>query len=116
MWAEAALTLIDAVRLEYNAAKRARAVLDYDDLIAETLNLLKNGDATAWVLYKLDGGIDHVLHHRPARRGGQHLLGEPRRTEPRGDHDRHARACAAHGLLIFWITPLICVRTSRMSL
>ena len=43
------------------APKRARGALDYDDLIAETLRLLEARDAAAWVLYKLDGGLDHML-------------------------------------------------------
>ncbi len=59
--AEAALILASAARDEYAALKRARAALDYDDLIALTLALLDKRDAAAWVLYKLDGGIDHVL-------------------------------------------------------
>lgn len=59
--AEAALTLAETVRKIYAAEKRLRGVLDYDDLIAETLRLLKTRDAAAWVLYKLDGGIDHIL-------------------------------------------------------
>jgi ATP-dependent helicase/nuclease subunit A len=45
----------------YEQAKRARAALDYDDLISATIRLLETGDAAAWVLYKLDGGIDHIL-------------------------------------------------------
>ncbi|HEX2760236.1 MAG TPA: double-strand break repair helicase AddA [Rhizomicrobium sp.] len=59
--AHAALTLIDAVRRDYRAAKRLRGVLDYDDLIVETRNLLQKRGAAGWVLYKLDGGIDHLL-------------------------------------------------------
>ncbi|MBV9062000.1 MAG: double-strand break repair helicase AddA, partial [Alphaproteobacteria bacterium] len=59
--AHAALTLADAVREVYTAAKRARGVLDYNDLISDTLSLLNRNDAAAWVLYKLDGGLDHVL-------------------------------------------------------
>jgi ATP-dependent helicase/nuclease subunit A len=59
--AHAALTLADAVSEVYTAAKRARGVLDYNDLISETLALLNRSDAAAWVLYKLDGGLDHVL-------------------------------------------------------
>jgi ATP-dependent helicase/nuclease subunit A len=59
--AEAALTLIAAIRKEYSRAKRVRGVLDYDDLINETLRLLDKSDAAQWVLYKLDGGIHHVL-------------------------------------------------------
>ncbi|MGD0144912.1 MAG: double-strand break repair helicase AddA, partial [Rhizomicrobium sp.] len=45
----------------YAAAKRARGVLDYDDLIIETLRLLEREEASGWVLYKLDGGLDHIL-------------------------------------------------------
>ncbi len=59
--AEAALVLLRAVRRDYAAAKRARGVLDYDDLIAATRDLLEKPGAAAWVLYKLDAGIDHVL-------------------------------------------------------
>jgi len=59
--AHAALTVIDAMRRQYQDAKRLRGVLDYDDLIIETRNLLHKRGAAAWVLYKLDGGIDHLL-------------------------------------------------------
>ncbi|MBM3649158.1 MAG: double-strand break repair helicase AddA [Alphaproteobacteria bacterium] len=45
----------------YGRAKRRRAALDYDDLIVATRRLLEGADSAAWVLYKLDGGIDHVL-------------------------------------------------------
>jgi ATP-dependent helicase/nuclease subunit A len=58
---EAALVVADAVRGEYARAKRARGALDYDDLIIKTQQLLERSDAAAWVLYKLDGGIHHVL-------------------------------------------------------
>ena len=45
----------------YSREKTRRGVLDYDDLIQKTLQLLtKTKDAT-WVLYKLDGDIDHIL-------------------------------------------------------
>ncbi len=58
--AEAALTVIYAVRDIYAAEKRARNFLDYDDLIIRTHQLL-NAHGAAWVLYKLDEGIDHIL-------------------------------------------------------
>jgi ATP-dependent helicase/nuclease subunit A len=45
----------------YANAKRRRAVLDYDDLIVATRRLLESAENAAWVLFKLDGGIDHVL-------------------------------------------------------
>ncbi|MDR3527004.1 MAG: double-strand break repair helicase AddA [Rhizomicrobium sp.] len=58
--AEASLTVIYAVRDIYAAEKRARNFLDYDDLIIRTHHLL-NAHGAAWVLYKLDEGIDHIL-------------------------------------------------------
>jgi ATP-dependent helicase/nuclease subunit A len=45
----------------YSRAKRRRAALDYDDLIVATRRLLESAASAAWVLYKLDGGVDHVL-------------------------------------------------------
>jgi len=45
----------------YAARKAARALLDYDDLILATRRLLDSRADVAWVLYKLDGGIDHIL-------------------------------------------------------
>ena len=59
--AEAAITIADAVQREYASAKRTRTALDYDDLIVETLKLLERSEAASWVLYKLDGGLDHIL-------------------------------------------------------
>lgn len=41
--------------------KRLRAGLDFDDLILETRSLLTRSGLAEWVLYKLDGGISHVL-------------------------------------------------------
>jgi len=45
----------------YAAAKRRRGKLDYDDLIVATRRLLESAGSASWVLYKLDGGIEHVL-------------------------------------------------------
>ncbi len=55
----AMLVVADALFARYGAAKDARALLDYDDLIDLTRRLVES-DAS-WVLYKLDGGIDHLL-------------------------------------------------------
>ena len=44
----------------YAAEKNRRGLLDYDDLIIRTRDLLANTEA-AWVHYKLDLGIDHIL-------------------------------------------------------
>ncbi|NQV99424.1 MAG: double-strand break repair helicase AddA [Rhodospirillales bacterium] len=49
-------TLISA----YSELKAFRALLDYDDLILKTRDLLSDG-RVSWVHYKLDGGIDHIL-------------------------------------------------------
>ena len=57
----AVLRLGDAILREFRDAKSDRALLDYDDLINQTNALLAQPDITPWVLYKLDGGIDHVL-------------------------------------------------------
>ena len=45
----------------YDALKRARAVMDYDDLILAARRLLTQPGIAPWILFKLDGGIDHVL-------------------------------------------------------
>lgn len=57
---EALLTIADAVLVRHEERKRTASLLDYDDLIHKTLNLLTASSA-AWVLYKLDGGLDHIL-------------------------------------------------------
>ncbi len=56
----AILTVTHEVLTRYAAEKARRGLLDYDDLIDKTLELLTSVDA-AWVHYKLDLGIDHVL-------------------------------------------------------
>jgi ATP-dependent helicase/nuclease subunit A len=57
----ALLLLADAIQSDYERRKRAEATLDYDDLIVKTQDLLVSAGAAAWVLYKIDGGIDHIL-------------------------------------------------------
>ena len=49
--------LLDA----YETAKTSLARLDYDDLILKTIALLHENADAAWVLFKLDGGLDHIL-------------------------------------------------------
>jgi ATP-dependent helicase/nuclease subunit A len=56
----AILTVTHEVLTRYAAEKGRRGLLDYDDLIDKTLDLLRSVDA-AWVHYKLDLGIDHIL-------------------------------------------------------
>ena len=45
----------------YDQAKAARGALDFGDLVARTVELLTVHATAAWVLYKLDGGVEHVL-------------------------------------------------------
>jgi ATP-dependent helicase/nuclease subunit A len=57
----------DALRLaalyvtSHQIEKDARGALDFADLIDKTKVLLTEKVDAAWVLYKLDGGIDHIL-------------------------------------------------------
>jgi ATP-dependent helicase/nuclease subunit A len=55
------LTLARAHAALYEAAKAARGALDFGDLVRHTVDLLTRHATAAWVLYKLDGGIEHVL-------------------------------------------------------
>ena len=58
----AALHAFAAVFLpEYDRRKAARGWLDFDDLITRTRDLLANSPVAQWVLYRLDGGIAHIL-------------------------------------------------------
>jgi ATP-dependent helicase/nuclease subunit A len=56
----ALITLAQAVITRYAVEKNRRGVLDYDDLIEHSLALL-DAVESAWVHYKLDRGIDHLL-------------------------------------------------------
>ncbi|MFQ5618297.1 MAG: double-strand break repair helicase AddA [Rhodospirillales bacterium] len=55
------LSLGDALLGAYRRQKERRAVLDYDDLILTARDLLHREGVAPWVLFKLDGGIDHIL-------------------------------------------------------
>ena len=44
-----------------DSEKTRRGVVDFDDLIARAEALLGNPEVAQWVLWKLDGGIDHIL-------------------------------------------------------
>ncbi len=56
-----ALTVADWLIGRYERLKSARGFLDFNDLINRTVRLLSRDEASAWVQYKLDRGIDHVL-------------------------------------------------------
>jgi ATP-dependent helicase/nuclease subunit A len=55
------LTLASGIVERYERLKRERGLYDFVDLIARTQKLLTQSRAAPWVLYKLDGGIDHML-------------------------------------------------------
>ena len=56
----ALFTIAHAVIERFRTEKDRRGLLDYEDLIDKTLDLLNNVSA-AWVHYKLDRGIHHLL-------------------------------------------------------
>jgi ATP-dependent helicase/nuclease subunit A len=58
---KAALILADRLNGDYEDLKKQRSLLDFEDLIARTADLLTRDGVGAWVHYKLDQGIDHIL-------------------------------------------------------
>jgi ATP-dependent helicase/nuclease subunit A len=56
----ALFALATAVVARYEEAKRRRGVLDFADLVTKTVELLER-EESAWVHFKLDGGISHIL-------------------------------------------------------
>jgi ATP-dependent helicase/nuclease subunit A len=56
-----ALVLAEAYLAAYRIEKASAGALDFADLIEKTKALLASRPAAAWVLFKLDGGIDHIL-------------------------------------------------------
>ncbi|MFZ4762508.1 MAG: double-strand break repair helicase AddA [Alphaproteobacteria bacterium] len=56
----ATLSLGNEILQHYHNTKQQAGLLDYDDLVDKTTHLLQSTEH-AWVQYRLDGGIDHVL-------------------------------------------------------
>jgi ATP-dependent helicase/nuclease subunit A len=56
-----ALTLARAHAAFYESAKARQGALDFSDLVVRTVDLLTRRATAAWVLFKLDGGLEHVL-------------------------------------------------------
>jgi ATP-dependent helicase/nuclease subunit A len=56
----ALIHIASAVAANYRREKQERGLLDYDDLIDKTLDMLRR-TASGWVHYKLDQGVDHIL-------------------------------------------------------
>lgn len=57
----ALLRLVDAVNARYEEAKAHATALDFDALITKTAQLFNQSDASAWVLYRLDADLTHIL-------------------------------------------------------
>lgn len=57
----AVLRIAAAVLSGYEAGKRRGALVDFEDLVATVCALLRRPGVAAWVLFKLDGGLDHIL-------------------------------------------------------
>ena len=55
------LTLAGSLLALYERIKFNHAQMDYDDLILTAVRLLEREGVAPWVLFKLDGGIDHIL-------------------------------------------------------
>lgn len=45
----------------YTQKKEDEGILDYEDLISKTEHLLHDTSLAPWVLFKLDGGVSHIL-------------------------------------------------------
>ena len=58
---EALFLVGEAILDRYAALKQRRGLLDFDDLIERAANLLTRSEISAWIQYKLDLGIAHVL-------------------------------------------------------
>jgi ATP-dependent helicase/nuclease subunit A len=57
---QALLVIATAAAANYRREKQERGLLDYDDLIDKTLEMLDRV-SSGWVHYKLDRGVDHLL-------------------------------------------------------
>ena len=57
----AILTLGTEMIERYARLKESHAALDYEDLVLAARHLLETPGIAPWVLFKLDGGIDHIL-------------------------------------------------------
>ena len=55
------MVLAEAMAHGYADAKKNAGLMDYDDLISTTHDLLAANGGAAWVRYKLDRGINHLL-------------------------------------------------------
>jgi len=55
------MRLAAAIVEAYEAEKTRRSLVDYEDLVERARTLLRRSGVATWVLFKLDGGLDHIL-------------------------------------------------------
>lgn len=55
------LTVAYEILQAYTQKKHYLGLMDYDDLILCTQNLLNETSMASWILYKLDNGLEHIL-------------------------------------------------------
>ena len=58
---KAFFTIAQELNNRFEEYKQKSAKLDYSDLIRLTVDLLSDSATSSWVLFKLDGGINHIL-------------------------------------------------------
>ncbi len=55
------LNFIDQILEKYQELKNKNSLLDYNDLIIKTEQMLHNQDFSAWIKMRMDGFFDHIL-------------------------------------------------------
>lgn len=58
---KAIISVAEILNRGYAEYKNKTACLDFEDLVIITKKLLEKENISSWVLYKLDGGISHIL-------------------------------------------------------
>ncbi len=58
---DALLDVVGAISDRFEARKRARSLLDFDDLVEKLGDLFADTAQGPWVQYKLDAGVTHIL-------------------------------------------------------
>src|SRR3546814_11269926 len=77
----------------YQRHKQARVLLDYDDLIHYADRLLARDGGVSWVLFKLDGGLDHLLIDEAQDTSPEQWHLVERLTSDRSDERRVGQEC-----------------------
>lgn len=57
----ASIVVVDILLRFYSELKSNHNLMDYDDLVLKVLKLFRRPGVAPWVLFKLDGGLEHLL-------------------------------------------------------